>query len=473
MKALRALGNVLVAWLALALVASGQSWQPLRNQPPFQTDTALLLTDGTVMTHEYGSPNWWRLTPDNTGSYANGTWSQTASMAPDFGPYGFASAVLPDGRAIIEGGEFNFKGKDLNLGAIYDPTTDVWTPVNPPTGWTCIDDAPSVVLANGTFMLGQAQCGSMNALLDAKTLTWTTAHISMYPNTEASWILLPNGSVLEVPIDAPHTSRYLPNLDKWVFAGNTVVSLTKEGEVGPDVLRADGTVFATGANGRSAIYDPKGAEGKKWSAGPDFRHGDDIADGPAALLPNGNVLCDTSPGFFSPPVTFYEFDGKSLTQVPVPPNPGATSQYGRMLVLPTGQIFFVVTDNMTIDVELYTASGTYQKEWAPTITTAPSTATRGDTYRISGKQFNGLSQGAMFGDDAQMATNYPLVRITNNSTGHVFYARTHDHSSMGVATGSKIVFTNFDVPQDMETGAAELVVVANGIPSGAVAISVQ
>ena len=48
----------------------------------------------------------------------------------------------------------------------------------------------------------------------------------------------------------------------------------------------------------------------------------------------------------------------------------------------------------------------------------------------------------------RFATNYPLVRITNNSTHHVFYARTHDHSTMGVATGSATVSTNFDVPAD-------------------------
>jgi hypothetical protein len=44
--------------------------KPLYNQPPFQTDTSLLLTDGTVMMHEYATPNWWRLTPDNSGSCA-------------------------------------------------------------------------------------------------------------------------------------------------------------------------------------------------------------------------------------------------------------------------------------------------------------------------------------------------------------------------------------------------------------------
>jgi hypothetical protein len=72
-----------------------------------------------------------------------------------------------------------------------------------------------------------------------------------------------------------------------------------------------------------------------------------------------------------------------------------------------------------------------------------------------------------------MNSNYPLVRITNNSTKHVFYARTHDHSTMGVATGNKIVSTNFDVPSDMETGASRLVVVANGIPSVSVDVTVQ
>ena len=99
--------------------------------------------------------------------------------------------------------------------------------------------------------------------------------------------------------------------------------------------------------------------------------------------------------------------------------------------------------------------------------------TRGSTYKISGTQFNGLSQAAGFGDEVETATNYPLVRITNNATSHVFYARTHDHSTMGVATGSATVSTNFDVPSGMETGASTLVVVANGIPSASAAVTVQ
>src|SRR4029077_823995 len=76
-------------------------WQKLTNEPTFQTDTALLLTDGTVMTHQYNSNNWWRLTPDINGSYLNGTWSQLASMTLSYAPLYFASATLPDGRVLV------------------------------------------------------------------------------------------------------------------------------------------------------------------------------------------------------------------------------------------------------------------------------------------------------------------------------------------------------------------------------------
>ena len=99
--------------------------------------------------------------------------------------------------------------------------------------------------------------------------------------------------------------------------------------------------------------------------------------------------------------------------------------------------------------------------------------TRGSTYGISGTQFNGLSQAAAVGDELNAATNYPLVRITNAATGHVVYARTHGHSSMGVATGNTLVATQFDVPATADTGPGSLVVVANGIASAPVSVTVN
>jgi hypothetical protein len=77
------------------------------------------------------------------------------------------------------------------------------------------------------------------------------------------------------------------------------------------------------------------------------------------------------------------------------------------------------------------------------------------------------------GDEFQTATNYPLVLITNTASGTAFYAKTHDHSTMAVATGTATVSTNFDVPSNAPTGASTLVVIANGIPSQPVSITVQ
>src|SRR5579862_7972489 len=140
-------------------------WTPLVNPPPFGTPgTMLLESDGSVLVHDEpdnnvtgGTNMWWKLTPDSHGSYVDGTWSQIASMPSDYTPLYFASAILPDGRMIVEGGEYIGENPVwTNQGAIYDPVNNTWTAVSPPPGWTNIGDAGSDVLADGTFMMQQA-----------------------------------------------------------------------------------------------------------------------------------------------------------------------------------------------------------------------------------------------------------------------------------------------------------------------------
>jgi len=486
LKRLAVIGIFCCALLLFGAPANAQGhWTPVTNTPPFAPSTALLLTDGTVMVQQLFTGNWWRLTPDITGSYINGTWSQLASMPAGYAPLYYASAVLPDGRVVVEGGEFNpgTTRAETNLGAIYDPAANTWTSIAPPSGWTAIGDAQSVVLPDGTFMLGN--CGfpgsicqsgaTQQALLDASNLTWTiVGNGKADQNAEEGWTLLPSGDVLTVDVvNVPESELYSPSAESWSPAGSTIAPVVNTGcaEIGPAVLRPDGTVFAEGATSSNAIYNS--ATGT-WSAGPSFPSGLGAADAPAALLPDGNVLVDVASvnPCNSTGTQFFEFNGTSLTQVLSPPFAfSVESQEGRMLVLPTGQIFF---DEEEQDAEIYTSAGTYSPAWQPTISSFPSTVTAGTAgYAISGTQFNGLSQGAMYGDDGQMATNYPLVRITNGATGHVFYAKTHNHSTMGVATGSATVSTQFDVPASVEAGSSTLEVVANGIPSQPVTINVE
>jgi PKD repeat protein len=473
----RSLCFALGVFLSFASLAGAQTWTPLTHQPSFAASVALLLTDGTVMVQAYESSSWWRLTPDSTGSYINGTWTQLTSLPSGYGPLFFASAVLPDGRVVVEGGEDNSGGGgEVMTGAIYNPATNSWTTILPPSGVTQIGDAASVILPNGTFMLGPCCFQTTDYLLNPSTLTWTaTGSLGKADdNAEEGWTLLPNGKVLTVDTENGRNSElYNPATGSWSSAGDTTVQLpfpppNSVPEVGPAVLRPDGTVFATGGTSNIAVYDSISGT---WSSRTAFQDGLDVVDGPGALLPNGNVLVDTSPGVFTAPSHFFEFDGTNANPVSGPGRAGSDPSFvGRMLVLPTGQILF--TDGST-DVEIYTASGTYQNAWRPTISSVPSTVVPGATsYFLSGTQLNGLSQGAMYGDDAQAATNYPLVRITNVATGHVTYAKTHSHSTMGVATGSAVVSTLFDVPAGIETGPSRLEVVANGIPSTAANIQV-
>lgn len=466
--------------LAVASLAGAQSLKQLAHPAPDGAIVDFLLTDGTVMVQGNNANDFWKLTPDQFGSYLNGTWSQLASLPSGYDPYANSSAVLADGRVVFVGGEYNFGNFVLtNLGTIYDPTTNTWTPLKPPSGWYYIGDSPSAVLPDGRFVIGN-KLDKRVVALDPKTLTWQKmGYLGKRDfNAEEGWTLMPDGTILTFDVkSAPHAERYLPSLQQWIPAGTTIVDLHSPhyggpipygngkyyyppGEVGPAILRPDGTVFATGATpkggsfGHTAIYHPGAhlTDPGAWTVGPDFPSGEDAGDSFAVLLPNGNVLVEAESG------NSYEFDGTNLTAGPYAP--------GSYIVLPTGEVLVGGT-------ELYTSSGSPSSAWEPVITNAPTTVTRGSTYQISGMQFNGLSQAAAFGDEFETATNYPLVRITNNSTGHVFYARTHDHSTMAVATGTAAVWTYFDVPAGMETGAGKLEVVANGIPSQAVNITVN
>lgn len=485
---------------ALPAGASGSggatgTWTPLTHQMSFfdGPSTPILLTDGTVLVQDAGYNDWYRLTPDKNGSYVNGTWSPIA-LAP-YNPLYHSTEVLPDGRMVIEGGEYlcyNYGQSNAtciptwtNLGAIYDPIANAWTSIAPPSGWTTIGDAQSVILPDGTYMQANC-CTTQSALLDPRTLTWTPTGAGKFDvNDEEGWTLLPDGQVLTVDAyvfdwtaNGTNSELYNPWSGTWSSAGSTVVQLWDSAaacggekvasfELGPGVLRPDGTVFYTGANacgaGNTAIYDTHQGT---WHAGPPFPGSDDIADGPAALEPNGNVLMMTSPGVYQTPSYFFEWDGHKLSSVPGTPNaPNDSSYYGVMLVLPTGQILFTDFSN---DIEVYTPVGKPHESWEPVVVFAPPVVSPGGSYPLAGIRLGGMSQGAAYGDDHQDNSNFPIVRITNLATGHVFYSRTHDFS---VAVASdRISWTQFDVPAGQEPGLSQLQVVASGIASDPVTV---
>jgi hypothetical protein len=466
-------------------------WTPLTNLVPSDTGTSTmtLLSDGTVMVQGGGTPQtvtktWYQLTPDASGSYVDGTWSQLPSMSLE--RYAYASNVLPDGRVFVLGGEYS--GPDgaqnwTNTGEIYDPVQNTWTPItNFPR--TQFGDDPSEVLPDGRVLVGYLSSGQ-TYIYDPAGDTWTQAATKLRNDRsdEETWMKLPDGSILtydifDTFIGPSHSQRYIPSLNQWVDAGDVPVALSSSAvgsELGPAFLLPDGRAFFFGATGHTAYYDPST---NSWTAGPDLP--DDMstadmpvstADVPGAMMPNGKILFAAGPmPFFSAPTSVFEFDPVTNTYTDVTPSDYDLSlrpNDDRMLVLPSGQILFT---NDSDQLMVYTPDGSPDPSWQPTIHAIHNR--HNGTYRLVGSQINGISEGASYGDDAEMYTNYPIVRLTGHH-GEVFYARTYNWSSTGVATGDARETVSFTLPAGIPSGRYHLSVIANGIASDPVEFRVR
>jgi hypothetical protein len=457
------------------------TWSTLTNAPPDELATTLLLTDGTVLAQGFGTNHWYRLRPDASGDYANGTWTSAADSAE--APLYYASGILRDGRAIYSGGEYDgFSMVFLNSTEIYDPVGDTWTSVAPPAGWPSIGDSPGCVLPDGRWFVGRINTRN-TAIYDPTAAAWTTAADKISNVSEEGWSLLPDGTILSIDAtDPPNAEKYIIAADTWVAAGATLQSLV-DGirEIGAQVLLPDGRVFAIGATGYTGLYTPPpiANQAGSWAAGPTIPQVNNTpqgtVDGPGCVLPSGKVLFSagpiTNPAGFNPPTSFFEYDpdANSIAQVPDAATAAGRPYEGRMLMLPTGQVLYTA---YSLTVELYMPDGGPDPTWVPTITGCPSTITQGSTFRLSGRQLNGLSQCVYYGNDATQATNYPLVRLESTSSSAVYYCRTSNFSTMGLQTGTVIQSCDVTVPWSVPLGSYCLVVVANGIASACRTVAV-
>jgi hypothetical protein len=457
---------------------------------------AFLLTDGSILMNEcasgYGTRRWWKLGPNAAGDYRGGLWKRVADSLN--GRKYFASAVLADGRLVVAGGEYtdtsgSNQQDESNKCEVYDPVANSWSSIaSPPVR---LGDAAACLLHDGRMLAADLD-SSKTFLLDPVALTWSAAAAAGAKSVtanEESWVLMADNSVVAPECgNPPNAEKYDPASDQWVSAGALAANIVENAssEVGPAVLLPDGRAFFVGSNaGNTAIYTSGAtptAPGT-WIAGPAIPQTSagqpqGSKDGPGALEPGGKVLFPAAPvdgsrANYLKPCSFFEFDGKSIARVNDPPNANCKTYVGRLLVLPSGDIFWAREDDSRF--YLYQSTDSPQNSWRPVITGAPPSVVAGTTFHVSGRLFNGLSQASAYGDDYLPSTNYPIVRIRNRESGRLRYCRTANHTvplagggtrpSMGVATGSAIVTTQVTVPADIDGGASELFVVANGIPS--------
>ncbi len=138
-------------------------WETLTHAPPFDPGTMLLASDGTVLVHAEtpsgGTSAWYKLTPSPDGGYVDGTWSRIASMPGGYDPLHFASAILPNGQMIVEGGEY-LGGTPVwtNKGAVYNPATNQGRAIAPPASISSTSLVPGQTASlSGAQLAGLSQ----------------------------------------------------------------------------------------------------------------------------------------------------------------------------------------------------------------------------------------------------------------------------------------------------------------------------
>lgn len=468
-----------------SLMAAG-TWTPLANLAPDGVELMLLLPDGTVMAaEEPGGTNysagWFRLTPDIHGSYVNGTWSGLSSM--HYTRYDYSSIVLTNGRVWVAGAEW---GTGAATSEVYDPASNTWTlaPVplsllnpalpSPEVGENQgFYDSISKILPDGRVLVAPDGANTTGGTLifDPSTYSWSAGPTTFkkgYPDqAEASWVKLPDNSILTVDPSTTNSERYIPSLNEWIQDANLPVNLCTNGEIGPAVLLPNGKAFFLGASGHTALYKPTGNIGMgTWIPGPDIPNNLSSPDAPAASMSNGKVLCSAGPfPIYSPPSSFYEYDwvSNSFSRVSGPTGLTyyAAPYYTKMLDLPDGSVLLSTGGNRQLYV--YRPDGSPIASGKPVISDITYNAVTG-VYLLTGHGLNGISEGATYGDDAQMDSNYPLVRLTDVSN-NVYYARTYDWNATGVMATNRLVAVQFVLPSNLPPAKYSLVAVANGIAS--------
>jgi hypothetical protein len=523
----RALAVLPLALLLTAGPVFGHSWQKLVSPNGFAPSNAgvmLLLSDGNVMVNvnndmNGGSAGWYLLSPDSYGNYTYGAWTALSPMHDT--RLFFSAQVLPDGRVYVAGGEYGAGGATAE---IYDPlsdplypghkaitASDPWTYINPPTsllnpavasqttnGNQAFLDAGSELLPDGTVL--EAPVGARTAgdtLLYSTVNGWSdgpTLANGATTQDEASWVKLPDDSILTIGPFNQTTQRFIPastgGTGTWVADKSVPVVMYDSilGETGPGNLLPNGNAFFSGGTGNTVIYTPTGSASQgSWTQGPGVPQGLAPQDAPSAMMNNGKILCGFSPiatgtaksKSYQPPTSFFEYDYSAgptgaFTEVGAPfGTPGGPNNLNQaplpsfkfeMLDLPDGEILM---SDFSADLYVYYPddnTNSTVSSLAPTI--ASVTRANDGSYLITGTLLNGISEGANYGDDAQMSTNYPIVFLANGVNGsNVYYARTRHWSSTGVRKTGQTVTTEFDVPANLPTGNYSLYVEANGLRS--------
>jgi hypothetical protein len=457
---------VLLTTLIANLAQGRGTWTPLASGPPVGVNNCLLLTDGTVLGMN-GAGQCVQLTPDIHGSYINGTWTLLATM--NSSRLFFSSDVLTNGNVFVAGGEYG----DANHydAELYDTLNNTWTVV-PGSHNFGYSDSPSELLPDGNVLESDSQ-SFYNFYVTADNVMTNGGPCA--DMNEVCWVKMRNTCIFAVGDYGGSAEHFVPSLGVWVQDSSSPPSGFGGGD-DQNFLLPNGKIFHVGSTADTGFYTsgPSLTSAGTLVTGPSLPlvGADQLYGGesPGAVLATGNVLLDLAPNGGGAsgggPCYFYEYNYLSNTFT-AESAPGGGSSYGSspfvnsMLDLPDGSVLMVGGQNSG-SLFVYVPDGTPLVQGRPVVHGLTKNAD--GTYHVTGVGLNGISEGAMFGDDEQMACNYPLVQLSNNVSGNIYYARTFNWNNTTVQS-TNLVTTEFSLPQTLPAGTYSLFVIAVGNPS--------
>jgi hypothetical protein len=399
------------------------------------------------------------------------SWSQTGSKvyADQSDEEGWAK--LPDGSVLTYDLFKSKSGAGGSYAERYDPQTGTWSSISPSDG-----SALGTIPLLSSSAIG-SELGPVLRLQDGRVIViGATQHIGIYNPSTNTWSAGPdimgtlgnaaNPGGTSSPFgadDAP--AAELPN-GHVIFAADAGISqFTGSGDI------TTGSKVIANISPNTNILQPG------WAVtGTGIPSGATISsvDSSTQITISANATATTMGGSikfggtFSGPTQFFDFNPSSNTITPMAVVPASTTLTRgvypkRFLTLPTGQVLF---SDGTSQASIYTPDGTAAPQYRPVINSIVYNG--GGVFTLTGKQLNGQSAGANYGDDDQMDTNYPIVRfVATDGSGKVYYAKTTNWSSVTVAGGlttPQTVTVTLN-PAMMTPGNYAMIVGAAGISS--------
>ena len=396
-------------------------------------------------------------------------------------------AVLPSGQ-ILNYDLFQSIATNTGYAETYTPASGVWTSISPADG-TARGTLPVLSDTQVGFELGP-----ILRLLDGRALViGANQHTALYTPSRNRWapgpdmradLTGPGGTIANALFGADDAAAaLLPNGHVYLTAdpGPNPVSLNAKTSAGsasvtlPTTAGLQSTWTVAQADGNNTTIPP-GTVIFSVDSPTSITLGTFDSSGNLvptnALNTQGNIGLVLG-GIFSSPAQLFDFDPNAGTMTPIAGPAGSLlasegAFVTRMLMLPTGQLLLSDSSNQ---LYVYTPGGSAPESLRPEIFDVDYT--HDGVFRLVGRQLNGQSAGASYGDDDQMNENYPIVRLENPATGNVYYCRTTNWSSVSVGGGERPESVDFTLNSAITPGGYELTVVGAGIASRPVRIQIR